>query len=60
MDKYFTDKDVNLFFQVVNEFDIRHNKEKTKKLIYEEQVEWVFQCLLNTLITYIKLKKRIH
>ena len=58
MEKYFVDKDVNLFFQLVNEFDIRHNKAKTKKLIYEEQIEWVFQCLLNTLITYIKLKKR--
>ena len=31
---------------------------KTKKLVYDEQVEWVFQCLLNTLITFIKLKKR--
>lgn len=58
MDKYFLDKDVNSFFQIVNEFDIRHNKEKTKKLVYEEQVEWIFHCLLNTLITYIKLKKR--
>jgi hypothetical protein len=58
MDKYFMDKDVNLFFQLVNEFDIRHNKEKTKRLIYEEQIEWIFQCLLNSLITYIKLKKR--
>lgn len=58
MGKFFNDKDVNLFFHMVNEFDIRHNKESTKKLIYEEQIEWVFQCLLNTLITYIKLKKR--
>jgi hypothetical protein len=58
LDKYFLDKDVNLFFQLVNEFDIRHNKEKTKKLIYEEQIEWIFQCLLNTLITFIKLRKR--
>lgn len=58
MEKYFMDKDVNLFFHLVNEFDIRHNKEKTKKLIYNEQIEWVFQCLLNTLITYIKLRKR--
>jgi hypothetical protein len=58
MDKYFVDKDVNLFFHLVNEFDIRHNKEQTKKLIYEEQIEWIFQCLLNTLATYIKLRKR--
>lgn len=58
LDKYFVDKDVNMFFQLVNEFDIRHNKEKTKKLIYEEQVEWIFQCLLNTLVTYIKIRKR--
>jgi len=60
IDKYFLDKDVNFFFQLVNEFDIRHNKEKTKKLIYEEQIEWIFQCLLNTLITFIKLKKRFN
>lgn len=58
MGKYFLDKDVNLFFQLVNEFDIRHNKVLTKKLIHEEQFEWLFHCLLNTLLTYIKLKKR--
>lgn len=58
IEKYFVEKDVNLFFQLVNEFDIRHNKEITKKLVYEEQIEWIFQCLLNSLITYIKLKKR--
>ena len=59
MEKYFIDKDVNFFFHIVNEFDIRHNKEKTKKLIYVEQVEWIFQSLLNTLTTFIRLKNRI-
>jgi len=56
--EYFVDKDVNLFFQLVNDFDIRHNKEYTKKIIYEEQIEWVFKCLLNTLVTYIIIRNR--
>jgi hypothetical protein len=56
--EYFTDKDVKMFFHLVNEFDIRHNKEHTKRLVYEEQVEWIFLSLLNTILTYIKLKKR--
>ena len=55
--KYFTNKDVNHFFDLVNNFDIRHNKEITKKLVYVEQIEWVFYGLLNTLITYIKMRK---
>lgn len=52
----FSLKDVSDFFQLVNTFDIRHNKETTKKLIYEEQLEWVFYSLLNTINTYTKLK----
>jgi hypothetical protein len=55
---FFIDKDISAFFQIVNDFDIRHNKVQTKKLIYEEQVDWIFASLLNTILTYVKLKKR--
>lgn len=55
---YFSKKDVNHFFDLVNNFDIRHNRETTKKLVFVEQVEWVFFGLLNTILTYGKLKKR--
>lgn len=55
----FTDADVNAFFRIVNEFDIRHNKDYTKDLKYEEQLEWVFYTLLNTITCYVKLKNKI-
>ncbi len=51
--------DVNAFFELVNKFDIRHNKEHTKSLVYTEQLEWVFYGLLNTINTYTKLKSRL-
>jgi hypothetical protein len=54
---YFIQKDVSDFFQIVNNFDIRHNKEATKNLIHPEQLEWVFYSLLNTINTYTKLKQ---
>jgi hypothetical protein len=53
---YFKEKDVSDFFQIVNSFDIRHNKESTKTILHEEQLEWVFYSLLNTINTYTKLK----
>jgi len=53
---YFTSKDVSDFFQIVNKFDIRHNKESTMKIVEPEQLEWVFYSLLNTINTYSKLK----
>lgn len=56
---YFTDKDINTFFQIVNDFDIRHNKDQTKRLMFEEQIDWIFAGLMNTTLTYIKIKKRI-
>ena len=52
-------QDVNDFFQIVNKFDIRHNKEKTKDLVHPEQLEWVFYSLLNTINTFTKLKQRL-
>jgi len=55
---FFTVKDVSDFFQLVNAFDIRHNKDTTKTLIHTEQLEWVFYTLLNTLNTYYKLKSK--
>ena len=59
MEEYFTSKDVSDFFNIVNNFDIRHNKAKTKNLEYPEQLEWVFYTLLNSINTYYKLKERI-
>jgi hypothetical protein len=58
LSKYFVQKDVSAFFQIVNNFDIRHNNSFTKQLNDEEQLEWVFYTLLNTINTYIKLKKK--
>lgn len=59
LEQFFKAKDVSDFFQIVNNFDIRHNKEHTKGLMHPEQLEWVFYSLLNTINTYTKLKKRI-
>jgi hypothetical protein len=55
---YFGEKDISDFFKIVNTFDIRHNKDATKKIVDEEQLEWVFYSLLNTINTYAKLKHR--
>jgi len=55
---FFSSSDVSDFFQVVNRFDIRHNKPNTIKLKFEEQLEWIFYSLLNTINTYTKLSKR--
>ena|ERR1700744_422951 len=54
-----TTADVEAFFQIVNKFDIRHNKPHTINLVHPEQFEWVFYSLLNTINTYTKLKARI-
>lgn len=55
---YIATRDISDFFQIVNNFDIRHNKETTKDLVYPEQLEWVFYTLLNSINTYIKLKNK--
>lgn len=55
---YFDSKDVNAFFQIVNDFDIRHNKISTKVLEHPEQLEWVFYTLLNSINMYVKLKTK--
>ena len=55
---YFAQKDINAFFQLVNTFDIRHNKDYTIELVTEEQLEWVFYTLLNTINTFVKLKNK--
>lgn len=59
LEEFFKGKDVSDFFQIVNSFDIRHNKEQTKDLIHPEQLEWIFYSLLNTINTYTKLKRRL-
>jgi hypothetical protein len=51
--------DTETFFHVVNDFSVRHNKERTKRMEYPEQLEWVFYSLLNTLNTYVKMKKKL-
>lgn len=60
LEEFFKQKDVNDFFQIVNNFDIRHNKEHTKILVYPEQLEWVFYSLLNTINIFTKLKQRLN
>lgn len=56
LNEFFLNKDVSDFFNIVNNFDIRHNKEHTKTLEHPEQLEWVFYSLLNTINTFVKLK----
>lgn len=59
MIKYFSKKDVEVFFRLVNEFDIRHNKHHTTKLVEPVQLEWVFYTLLNSINTFVKLRSKI-
>jgi len=54
----FSSSDVSDFFQIVNRFDIRHNKVDTLNLVHEEQYEWIFYTLLNSINTYTKLKRK--
>jgi hypothetical protein len=49
--------DTEYFFRIVNEFSVRHNKPSTKRINHEEQLEWIFYSLLNTINTYIKMKR---
>jgi len=51
--------DTEIFFQIVNQFHIRHNNNKTKAIEHEEQLEWIFYGLLNTVHTYVKMKKKL-
>ncbi|GAA3969198.1 hypothetical protein [Mucilaginibacter dorajii] len=51
--------DVEAFFQLVNNFDIRHNHNKVMTLEHPEQLEWVFYSLLNTINVYYKLKIKL-
>lgn len=47
-------KDVGTFFEIVNKFDIRHNKKSVLEIKYEEQLEWIFFSLLNSINLYVK------
>lgn len=49
--------DTEDFFNIVNNFNIRHNKERTKRIEHSAQLEWVFYGLLNTIRTFYLLKK---
>lgn len=53
--KVLSNSDVSDFFNIVNTFDIRHNKESTKSIKHEEQLEWIFYSLLNSIICFYKL-----
>jgi len=54
---YFANADVSTFFQLVNNFDIRHNKDYTNNLELPEQLEWVFYTLLNSISCFMKIKR---
>lgn len=47
--------DTENFFQIVNTFKIRHNKESTNEIEFEAQYEFVFYIGLNLIITYYKI-----
>jgi hypothetical protein len=51
-------KDVEAFFGLVNQFEIRHNKEQTKRIEFPEQFEYVFYGLLNLINTHYKFQQR--
>lgn len=55
---FFSTDDISKFFQLVNQFDIRHNKSNTINLVHEEQFEWIFYTLLNSINVFVKLKKK--
>lgn len=59
MKQFFSKKDVSDFFSLVNNFDIRHNKDNIRNIEYPEQLEWIFYTLLNSINTYVKLKNRL-
>ena len=52
------DSDTEAFFNIVNNFNIRHNKLSTRRINNEEQLEWVFYSLLNTINTLVKMKRK--
>jgi len=60
LEEFFARADISDFFNIVNRFDIRHNKDRTIQLKHEEQLEWIFYSLLNTINTYVKLKRTIN
>lgn len=55
----FTKSDTNVFFKIINDFDIRHNKNTTRQIEFPEQLEWIFYSLLNTINAYTKLKQKL-
>lgn len=59
LSSFFSTSDVSDFFQIVNRFDVRHNKDQTIQIVHEEQLEWVFYTLLNSINTYTKLNKKL-
>ncbi|MEO8587817.1 MAG: hypothetical protein ABI432_00465 [Flavobacteriales bacterium] len=60
LEEQFGKKDTNVFFQLVNEFDVRHNKNEINRLEHDEQLEWLYYAFLNTLNTYAKLERKLN
>lgn len=56
----FADADVEFLSGIINNYSIRHNKDRTKELKRIEQVEWIYYSLMITIITYFKLKNNIN
>jgi hypothetical protein len=55
----FSKGDTQTFFELVNRFDVRHNKEQTMRIEHEEQLEWLYYSFLNTLNTFTKLERKL-
>jgi hypothetical protein len=53
------DVDLDIFFNIVNNFEVRHNKISNKPITYPEQYEFIFYGFLNALLFYFKSKNRI-
>jgi len=55
----FTNRDTDTFFRLVNEFDVRHSKDRIMQVEHPEQLDWMYITFLNSIRTYFKLKTRI-
>ncbi len=45
-------------FNIVNNFDIRHNKKTTKKIEMVETLDWIFYAFINSIVFYFKMIDR--
>jgi len=47
------------FFDIVNNFTVRHNTPGTRPIEHPEQFEWIFYGLLNTINIVYKMKRKL-